>query len=189
MMGRSMFTFPPELTKGQAWEAILELPNPILGKQIVTTNYVYAGPQQHDIPKDRRGKAPNQVEHAGQDQPPGLDVPAMSVERLAAAGEGRIDEPAQQRAERQFGDTYDPAGPLLAIRSHAGSRTKTGLRTKLSGTVPSSRRPAQGCVVDLGGRWGPNSVRYCVALGGMAQDESATAVESRHAATISRTIV
>lgn len=48
MMGRSMFTFPPELTKGQAWEAILELPNPILGKQIVTTNYVYAGPQQHD---------------------------------------------------------------------------------------------------------------------------------------------
>jgi hypothetical protein len=46
MMGRSMFSFPAELTKGQTWDMRLTMPNPLLGKQIVSTKYTYAGPTQ-----------------------------------------------------------------------------------------------------------------------------------------------
>lgn len=48
MIGRSMFSFPPEVEPGQKWDATLDMPNPLLGKQIVTTNYKYVGPEDHD---------------------------------------------------------------------------------------------------------------------------------------------
>ena len=43
MISRGMFRFPEEVKSGQTWDSSLEMANPILGKQIVTTEYQYVG--------------------------------------------------------------------------------------------------------------------------------------------------
>ena len=48
MMSRSMISFPPEVEPGQKWNAEMEMANPLLGKQIVTTNYQYVGPEDRN---------------------------------------------------------------------------------------------------------------------------------------------
>ncbi len=48
MISRSMVGFPDEVKKGQTWDAKVETPNPVVGKQIVETEYRYAGPEERD---------------------------------------------------------------------------------------------------------------------------------------------
>ena len=48
MVGRGIFSFPEEVTAGQTWDSKIETANPILGKQIVTTEYKYVGPEEFE---------------------------------------------------------------------------------------------------------------------------------------------
>jgi hypothetical protein len=48
MISRSMFQFPAELKPNQSWESNIETPNPVIGKQSVSTTYTYLGPAEHE---------------------------------------------------------------------------------------------------------------------------------------------
>lgn len=103
MMARSMFSFPNEVAKDQAWETTTEIPNPILGKQIVVAKYRYLGPEEREGHK---------------------------LEKIDTGLEMKFESGPDAKAEVKIGD--QSSSGAIYFDNVAGHPTETNLTSKMT---------------------------------------------------------